>query len=493
MDSLLEHHPIPTWRLIAWPVIILLGTLLTWANFAKLDEVSVAEGEVVPQGKIKVIQHLEGGIIEEIHVRDGDTVVVGSPLVRLNLASSGVNRKEIEARLDGQTLVRVRLTAEANGEELKFPEDVAGRRFNQVIAQTKAFRARQRELTFTLGVIREQIRQKQLEVKELEGQRKSLVDQQRATAAPTGSLRQQVKQKELEVRELQAELNATSNNLTLAEQRFEMSKQLLADGLTPKMDHLELEAEVRSLLGEKQSLISSIPRARAAVDEAKGKVKEELKSLEAEIQNIDLAIPGARAAVAETQERMQEAEIRFRREAQEELGKVEQSISRLSTLLAEATEQRGRAEIKSPIEGIVKNLLFNTIGGVVRPGDPILEIVPTGENLVVEAELNPTDRGYVEVGQRAVVKIGTYDFIRYGSLDGEVILVGSDSSIDEDGNPFFRVVVQTEKTYLGETAGMLPITPGMEATVDIHTGQKSVMDYLIKPVLKLRHEAFRER
>ena len=493
LDEMVDSHPIPTWRLVAWPVMIMLGVLVAWANFAELDEVSIATGVVVPEGKIKTIQHLEGGIIEEIHVADGDRVRKGDPLIRLNLATSGVNRRELQARLDGQILVRARLVAEAGGKPLSFPPDIAQRWPDQVIAQHKAYDARRRELEFTLGVIHEQIKQKELAVKELEGRRRTLELRQRELAAPGGSLRQQVKQKRLEVEELQAELRAVSTNLSLAEERFEMSKQLLADGLTPKMEHLELEAEVRSLLGEKQTLVASIPRARAAVDESKAGVKEELKSMGGDIESVTLEIPGAKAAIAEARERLREAEIRFRREAQEELGKSEQSVSRLRTLIAEATEQKGRADIRSPIDGIIKNLLFNTIGGVVRPGDAILEIVPTGDNLVVDARLNPTDRGYVEMGQAAVVKVSTYDFVRYGGLDGRVILVGSDSSMDENGDPYFRVVVKTAKTYLGEQAGRLPITPGMEATVDIHTGRKTVMDYLIKPVLKLRHEAFRER
>ena len=211
------------------------------------------------------------------------------------------------------------------------------------------------------------------------------------------------------------------------------------------------------------------------------------------LNNLIPAIPRARSAVAEIESRRQEEASRFRREARDELGTVEQAISRIGALLEKATEQKKRADVKSPIEGVVKNMGFNTIGGVVRPGDPIMEIVPTGENLVVDAQLNPTDRGYVELGQKAVVKISTYDFVRYGSLDGEVILVAPDSSMDPNGNPYFRVVVKTEKTYLGESKGSLPITPGMQATVDIHTGEKSVINYLVKPVLKLRHEAFRER
>ena len=122
-----------------------------------------------------------------------------------------------------------------------------------------------------------------------------------------------------------------------------------------------------------------------------------------------------------------------------------------------------------------------------------MDIVPTGEKLVVAAKLSPIDRGYVNVGQPALVKVSTYDFVRYGGLEGVVSQVAPDASTDKNGAPYFEVIVETDKAYLGDRAGKLPITPGMQATVDIHTGSRSVMEYLIKPVLKLRDEAFRER
>lgn len=426
LDNLLGRHPLPSWRVFAWPVMILLTVVITWAFFAELDEVAVATGEVIPQGKVKVVQHLEGGIVEELFVAEGDTVKKGDTLLQLDLAGGGANLKELNVRLDSQLLIRARLTAEAEGGELSFLQEVADRRPNLARSQREAFNARKRELISTLNVLKEQI-----------------------------------KQRELETQELMARKRAVTRNYKLAGERLKMSKSLLSEGLTAKMEHLELEAEVENLEGEMKSLEPAVPRARAAVNEAK--------------------------------QRKKESEIRFRREAREELGKTEQEIARLTELLTLANEQGSRAEIKSPIDGVVKNLRYNTIGGVVRPGEPILEIVPTGENLVIESKLSPIDRGYVTEGQAAMVKISTYDFARYGGLEGTVIQLAPDTTIDENGQPYFRVIVQTDKNYLGAAEGILPIVPGMQATVDIHTGKKSVMDYLIRPVLKLRHEAFRER
>ena len=426
LDALLLQNPLPGWRLVAWPVMILLAVSIGWANFATLDEVSIATGEVVPAGRIRVIQHLEGGIIQEIYVTEGDTVREGQTLLQLDLASGGTNQEELQVRIDSERLVKARLEAEATGSELNFPEDVALRRPAIVAAQRQAYEARRRELSSTIQVMREQ-----------------------------------VKQRVLEVEELTARSRAVESNYRLASERLKMSKSLLAEGLTAKMEHLELEAEVENLDGEMKSLRPSLPKVEAAVEEAR--------------------------------QRQQETESRFRREAQDQLGKIEENIARVTELLSDATAQGIRAEIKSSINGVVKNMRYNSIGNVVKPGEPIMELVPTGDRLVVEAKLNPIDRGYVNEGQAATVKISTYDFARYGGLEGIVIRVAPDSSTDEDGAPYFRVVVQTDKNFLGLREGNLPITPGMQATVDIHTGEKSVMDYLVKPVLKLRHEAFRER
>ncbi|MEQ8664230.1 MAG: HlyD family type I secretion periplasmic adaptor subunit [Rhodospirillales bacterium] len=426
LDRLLDDHPMPTWRFVAWPIMVLLVAAIAWAFFARLEEVSVAMAEVVPQGRVKVVQHLEGGIIQDIFVQEGDTVTEGDPLIQLDLASSGTNREELLARLDSEMLVLARLRAEANGTPLRFPKEVADRRPAMVEAQRQAYEARLSELESSLGVLREQVRQKELEVQELEAQRRAI-----------------------------------TNNLRLAQERFALSESLLSEGLTARIEHLELESEVESLQGELESTNSSIERAQAAISESR--------------------------------ERVNEAELRFRREAQDDLGDSENTLARTQELMAQADQQGLRAEIKSPTDGIVKNMRFNTIGGVIGPGEPILEIVPTGDKLVIEARLDPTDRGYVTEGQAALVKISTYDYARYGGLDGRVILVAPDSSTDDDGEPYFRVVVETDRTYLGASEGQLPITPGMQATVDIKTGDRSVIDYLIKPVLKLKDEAFRER
>ncbi|MEL6318628.1 MAG: HlyD family efflux transporter periplasmic adaptor subunit, partial [Pseudomonadota bacterium] len=158
-----------------------------------------------------------------------------------------------------------------------------------------------------------------------------------------------------------------------------------------------------------------------------------------------------------------------------------------------ASSQNSRTVIESPIDGVVKNLAVNTIGAVVRPGDPILEVVPTRERLVVEARLSPEDVGHVQVGQRARVKLSTYDFLRYGALEGRIARIAADSNTDEQGRHFFQFVVEPEADHLSVGAQRYPLSPGMTAQVDIDLGDRSMLEYLIEPALKLRENAFRER
>lgn len=415
------------WRVIALIVILLLTGFGIWAATANLDEVAVAPGEVKPQGKVRLIQHLEGGIVEELLVRDGDIVEEGQPLVQIGLAPSQANREEISYRIDSLMLNAARHRALATGEPLDLPPEVVERRPELVDNERDAYNSRNAQYKTQLGALRAKLRQRQAELAELQSKRRSI-----------------------------------DGNLAVQQRRFEMSQRLVERELTPKLEHLELEAEVTDLKGKLDTANKSIPRVNAAIDEARELLKEE--------------------------------ELRSRSEASEALAKAEQEIGRLSELLTQADDQQLRATIRSPIAGVVKNLVANTIGGVIRSGDAIMEIVPLDETLVILARLNPIDRGYVEVGQKALVKVTAYDFFQFGALEGRVIRIGADANrLPSTGEPYFDVVVETTGGFVDKSGALLPITPGMQAAVDIHTGERSVMTFLLKPFLRLKQEGFRER
>jgi adhesin transport system membrane fusion protein len=424
--NLSNAYPLPTWRPLARIVMATVALFIVWATFAELDEVAIATGEVVPEGKVKVIQHLEGGVVRDIYVADGSEVKEGAPLLQLDLSASSINREELQVRLDGLALQRARLEAEITDGEPKFPELEASRQPALVAAELRNFNSRRHALKATIAVMKDQARQKMLEIQELD-------------------IRQR----------------ASANNLRLSRERLAMSTELMKSGLTARMEHVQLQGQVEELEGMLDTIRASIPRAHAAQSEANSRIEEE--------------------------------QARFSRTSQTELAEAELNIARTRELLSQASDQQRRTQVTSPIDGIVKNLRANTIGGVVRAGDPIMEIVPLHERLQIDTKLSPMDRGYVQIGQKATVKLSAYDYTTYGGLEGDVILVAPDTTMGPDEQPFYRVVVQTDRAYLGDEVAKRPITAGMQASVEIHTGTRTVMEYLVKPVLKLRHEAFRER
>ena len=425
LDQIVEKYPLPTWRLPALVVILLLAVGLVWATVSKLEEVSVAAGEVVPRGRIKLVQHLEGGIIEDVLVEEGESVEQGQSLLLLDLATGGIDMDELRVRLDALSLKRARLLAEANGTEPAYPRESGARQPGLLSTEQQEMSARRAQL-----------------------------DSERTVFA------RQITQRRQEIKEVSAQISGVSKSLQLTEERFALSKSLVEDNLVPRLEHLELYGELEELRGTLARLRAALPRIRAGLEEMV--------------------------------ERERGVALGFQRQARRELGEVELEIARINQNMQRASDQEQRTVIVSPTDGVVKNLRHTTSGGVIKPGEPIMEIVPTRDRLVVEVQLDPRDIGHVRVGQKAVVKISTYDYIRYGGLDGTVANIGGDATTDRNGNTFFKVFVETDRSSLGE-ANELPIIPGMQATVDIHTGEKPVLTYLIQPVLKLRHEAFRER
>ena len=425
-DNLLARRPQRGWGLPSSLVVGALGAGVLWASFPEIEEVTVATGAVVPRGATKVVQHLEGGIIQELFVREGDAVKAGTPLLRLLLGTGSVNRAEPEVRRDGLALRRARLAAEVSGSAVEFPAEAARRQPQLAAAEREVLASRRRELETAAAVLGEQIAQRASELRELAGS-----------------------------------LATVGDELGLAREKLQISTDLVKDGLVSRIEHLDTQRDVGRLVGEQNSIGEKLVKARAAL--------------------------------AEADARRRELRERFENQVREELGTVEVDLRRTDELFAEATAQTGRTVVRSPIDGTVQNLRFTTIGGVVRPGDPIMEIVPESDRLVVEARLDPADRGYVRTGLPAVVKITTYDYVRYGGLEGVVVRISADSDVSANGRSYFSVVVETRKTWLGETRGALPISAGMQATVDIRTGQRTVMNYLLRPVLKMRSEAFRER
>ncbi len=207
----------------------------------------------------------------------------------------------------------------------------------------------------------------------------------------------------------------------------------------------------------------------------------------------ELAIPKAEAVIAEAKEKIVEKRQQFSLEAQAELNEVQTQLSRLSISNIALEDRVKRTEVKSPVDGTVSQILVNTIGAVIQPGMDLVEIVPSNDTLLIEARIRPADIAFIHPGQQATVKLTAYDFSIYGGLDSVLELISADTITDEQGEHFFQIQVRTNRNYLGSDENSLPIIPGMIATVDIMTGEKTVMDYLLKPLKRAQENALSER
>jgi adhesin transport system membrane fusion protein len=413
-------------RLTVWIAAALIVSALVWAKFAVLEEVTMGEGKAIPSSKVQVIQNLEGGIVTEIFVREGQMVNKGDTLLRLDDTRFLSNKGESEADRYALVAQVERLSAEAEGRPFKLSDEVI-KKAPQVAADERAlYESRQRRLT----------------------------SEQR-------TLNQQLLQKTQELAEFRSKQEQFRNSLSLLQQEMNMSAPLVGTGAVSPVEILRLKRSAVEVRGSMDATTLAIPRAEAAINEIKSKV--------------------------------QESEFVFRSDASKDLNQKRTDLSKLTATSIAIDDRVSRTTVVSPVHGIIKVMKVNTIGGVVQPGSDMVEVVPLEDNLLIEAKVRPQDVAFLHPGQSAMVKFSAYDYTIYGGLKSKLELIGADTITDDKGNSFYLIQVRTDKNHLGSDAKPLLIIPGMVATVDIITGEKSVMDYLLKPVLKAHTEAMRER
>jgi len=283
-----------------------------------------------------------------------------------------------------------------------------------------------------------------------------------ALSSRVAALRSSAEQRRREGAEAAATINSLSRSLVLAQDNVDRLAPLAAKNIVPQTELANAQREVVDLQGR-----------IAAAREQQGR---------------------AMAAVSEANSQASEASFSFRQEALNEASQVNQKIAVNEQSLRGATGGSGRLELRSPVDGVVNDVQVTTIGGFVQAGEKVMEVVPMGDKLLVETRVKPSDIAFIKVGDKALVKVTAYDFSTYGGLEGRVVRVSADSIYDEaERQAYFIVIVETNKSYLTATGRHLPITPGMMTDTQIITGRKSVLSYLLKPVLKARSDALRER
>ncbi len=428
-DDFMEDADGISWRdhMLLYSIAILFGIFIVWAGLARVDEVSRGDGKVIPSSQVQVVQNLEGGIIDEFLVNEGDTVEEGQVILRIRNTQAKADYSANNQKYLGLLATTIRLQAEAEGRDsLEFPDDVRQGAPDSVKAEQDAFNASRRQREGQIGV-----------------------------------LQQQKNQKEQEVAELQRRISDIASVMQLAQDQRSMVAPMVDKGAAAKMELLQVDREIAQQRAELNSLKLSLPRSQAAVEE--------------------------------TIQRLNELQNGLKADAQRQLADKTIELNALKETLGALLDRSDRTEITSPVRGKVQAIKVRTLGGVLKPGEPIMEIVPLEDLLIVEARIKPSDIAFIHTGQSAIVRLSAYDFSVYGALHGEVKEISADTITNDKGESFYRVRIQTDKTSLEKNGSQYDIIPGMVATVDIVTGRKSILSYLLKPFIKASQTAMRER
>jgi adhesin transport system membrane fusion protein len=406
--------------------LLFFVTFTVWAKLAVLDEVTRGEGKVVPSSKTQVIQNLEGGIMAEILVREGDIVERGDILVRIDNTAAKATFRDARTRYYSLLATVARLEAEQNDTEFVVPDEVLKQAPGAAADQKSTYAARKRQLEAQVSVLKSQAKQRRQEIAEMASRRKQL-----------------------------------ARSLDFARQELAITRPLVQKGLSPRIELLRIEREVTDLEGELRTVRLSIPRLQSAAKEAEKRVEEVVFSAKADISDEHNAARAELQSITET--------------------------------LAAGEDRVIRTEVRSMVRGTIKEIKHNTVGGVVRPGQDIIEIVPLDDTLLIEAQIRPADIAFLRPGQESIIKVAAYDFSIYGGLKAKLEHISADTIKDEQGESFYRVYLRTSQNSLVHQGEELPIIPGMTATIEILTGNKTVFDYILKPILKARDKALRER
>jgi adhesin transport system membrane fusion protein len=428
MDSLssavLEKHPKKLHVvLIFWTVTIFFFIL--WASLAQIDEIARGSGDVIPSNENQIVQNLEGGIVEEILIKEGSLVKKGEILLKINneksistFESNEVKSMALEAKI-------LRLNAQSLGE----PFDLT-KADNEAIKpyikdELSLYKTNINQLNSGLEVLNEQLIQKKNSQEDAKSKKEYL-----------------------------------KKSLVMIRKEIAMTEPMVERGIASQVDLLRLQKEENNALDEFKSAQFAITRLGSEINENLHKI--------------------------------QEAKLSFKAKAKQELNEATAEYKRTVSNATALEDQVLRTIVKAPRDGVVQKLFVHTIGGVVKPGDNLIEIVPTNEKLLVNAKVKPSDIAFIYPSQKAIVKFSAYDFSIYGGLEGEVVSISPDTIKDKEENTYYIVRIQTQKSKLIQSKDM-KIIPGMTAQVDILTGKKSILSYILKPILKTKQYAFGDR
>ncbi len=413
-------------------ILIAFGGFGTWAALASLDSAAIASGVVVVESDRKSVQHLEGGLVKEIRVRDGDRVEKDDVLVRLEDTHARAMHDIVRGELDAALAEESRLIAERDERDsIVFPAELMARSKVPKVA------------------------------KSLQGQRHLFTARRNALHGQVSILEKSIAQFQEEIEGLKAEQVAREQQLKILGDELKGLRKLLAQGNVPRNEVLAYERKLAELGGEKGRFKSNVARAEQGIGEARLRIAQLLKSA--------------------------------REEVVAELRQVQERVFGLEERLISAREVLGRTEIRAPASGIVMGLRFHTTGGVIAPGHEILQVVPIGDRLVIEAHIDPIDIDDVAVGQQATVRLTAFKLRATPIIVGTLINLSADRLVDEhSGTPYYLARIEVSKEQLA-SIGNLQLQPGMPVEALIKTGSRTALGYMLSPFTDSINLAFRER
>ncbi len=406
-----------------WLLALFVFSFVAWSSFMEIEQVVRAEGRVIPSGQNKQIQHLEGGIVSEILVAEGDIVNINQPLFRISNSSAkaqlqtlDIEKIALEARI-----VRIKVQL-ANKKEIHFPKYIEEKSPEMVSNELKLMHSQQRNFENQQRVLKDSVGHKQLKLEE----------------------------ERIRVQNLNRELK-------FAQEDYELIKQLEKSGAVSKREILSTKQRIQAIRTRLEASQATIPSAKAEINEAKSRYSQNISNYQLKLQ--------------------------------EELNTDQLDLDKILEQQKAGAERQSREEILSPVNGIVNQLFINTQGGIIKPGDSLADITPLDDTLIIEAKIKAKDRADVWLGQEVKAKVSAYDFAVFGSLDGIIIALSPDSSNDNRGEFFYTAKIKVNKTNFGPSN---PIIPGMLSQVDILTGKKTILNYLINPIRRGWQNALQE-
>lgn len=410
-------------RVLLYTILIVLFVLLVWSYFAEIDEVAKGDGKVIPSQQLQVLQSYDGGIVQDILVKEGQAVKAGQVLLKVDPTRYLSSLEENTTQFAALAAKVQRLTALTQGSALRFNRDLKKQAPTIIENERKLYNSNLAELD--------------------------------EIAAGSDS---RILQRRQDVEELKASLAQYEDVLDLSKKELAVTKPLLASGAVSEIEILRLERQIVELAG-------NIKKAKVAIQRGLNAIEEE---------------------VIKKEENRLKLVNRWNQELTEATGEMA-TLQQSQTSLEDVVSQ---ADLKSPINGTVQRLLINTVGGVITPGSAVVELVPQDDQLIVEAKISPKDIAFIREGQPAVLKFSAYDFTIYGGMSAAVKHISADAITNDKDETYYLVRLETRKTIANEE---LDILPGMIVQVDILTGKKTVLNYILSPLFNVTASALRER